>query len=62
MIEAKVSKNFNLKKIKLDLSEELNDGIDIIARDIEKGIDRGAQFNKPFKRNVDSTIKKKGAQ
>ena len=60
MIKAKVSKTFNLKKIKLDLSDELNDGIKVISKDIEYGIDKGVQFNKPFKRNAPSTIKKKG--
>ena len=55
-----VSKNFNLNNIKLDFSKELNEGMDVIALDIEKGIARGSQFGKPFKRNAPATIKKKG--
>ena len=60
MMEMSVQANFNLNRIKLDLTDELNDGLDIIAKDIESGIKRGAQFNKPFKRNAEKTVKKKG--
>lgn len=60
MIDMKINKNFNLKNIKLDLHNELNDGLDVIADDIQKGIQQGRQFGAPFIRNADSTIKKKG--
>jgi len=59
-MDLKVDKNFDLSKFKLDLSEEIKDGINLIARDIEHGIDGGAQFGKQFKRNAISTIKRKG--
>ena len=59
MLEMNVTKDFDLRKIKLDLSHELNNSIDIIANDIEKGIDRGSQFGKPFEENAKSTIKAK---
>ena len=55
-----ITKNFNLKNIKLDLSRELNVSIDYIAADIEQGIDQGQQFGKGFLPNAASTIKKKG--
>ena len=60
MIKAKMTKTFNWKNIKFDLSEELNDGRDLIAKNIQHGIERGAQFNKPLKRNAPATVKKKG--
>jgi hypothetical protein len=60
MVNVKVNKNFNLNNIKLDLHRELNKGLDIIALDIQKGIERGSQFGRPFKRNAESTIKRKG--
>jgi hypothetical protein len=60
MVNVKVNRNFNLNNIKLDLHRELNKGLDIIALDIQKGIEKGSQFGKPFKRNAKSTIKKKG--
>jgi len=60
MLEVKLEKHFNLANIKLDFSKELNEGIDVIALDIQKGIERGSQFGKAFKRNAKSTIKKKG--
>jgi hypothetical protein len=60
MVNVKVNKNFNLNRIKLDLHRELNKGLDIIALDIQKGIEKGSQFGKPFKKNAKSTIKKKG--
>lgn len=59
MIDMKVRKNFNLKNTKLDFSKELNEGIDVIALDISKGIERGAQFGKPFEKNAKSTIDRK---
>lgn len=60
MIELSITKNFNLKNIKFDFSKELNEGIDVVATDIEKGIQKGIQFGKPFKRNAEKTIKRKG--
>jgi hypothetical protein len=48
MIQAKITKNFDLRKIKLDIHRELNQGIDIIADNISEGIDRGGQFGKRF--------------
>ena len=56
----KVKKNFNLNNIKLDFSKELNEGIDVIALDIQRGIEKGSQFGKTFKKNKPSTIKRKG--
>ena len=55
-----VTKNFNLRNIKLDLSRELNVSIDYIAADIERGIDQSRQFGKGFVPNAEFTIKKKG--
>ena len=55
-------KNFDLRKIKLDLHKELNNGLDIVALDIQKGIDRQSQFGKPIPRNEESTLKKKKAK
>jgi len=55
-----VTKNFNLNNISLDLSRELNIGIDMIAADIEQGIDQGGNMGKSFERNAPMTIKKKG--
>jgi len=60
LIKAKMTKSFNWKNIKFDLAPELNDGRDLIAKNIQNGIERGAQFNKNFKLNAESTIKKKG--
>lgn len=59
MIQAKVTKNFDLRKIKLDLHRELNQGIEIVADDIERGIDNGSQFGKRFAENEPSTLKQK---
>ena len=55
-------KNFDLRKIKLDLHKELNNGLDIIALDVQQGIDRQSQFGKPIPRNEESTLKKKKAK
>lgn len=60
MIDVKVKKDFNLNRIKCDFSKELNEGIDVIALNIQKGIEKGSQFGKPFERNKQSTIDKKG--
>lgn len=60
MLKIRMKKNFNLSKIRLDFSKTLNTGIRIVASDINQGIGRGSQFGKPFKRNAESTIKKKG--
>ena len=55
-----IRKNFNLNKIDMDFSPQLNKGIDIIALDIQKGIEQGSQFGRAFKRNAPRTILKKG--
>jgi hypothetical protein len=60
MIQAKVTRNFDLSKIKLDLHRELNQGIDIIADNISEGIDTGGQFGKKFKEIEPETGKRKG--
>lgn len=60
MINAKVTKNFDLSKIKLDLHRELNQGIDFIADDIKAGIDKGGQFQKAFKALKKETSDRKG--
>lgn len=60
MLDVKIEKHFNLANIKLDFSKELNEGIDVIALDIQKGIERGSQFGKSFKRNAPATIRRKG--
>ncbi len=59
MISAKVTKNFDLSKIKLDLSRELNQGIDIVAENIEEGIDNSQQFGAVFEKNEKSTLDQK---
>jgi len=43
-----------------DFHEEINEGIKLIAKDIDNGIESGAQFGRKFKRNAASTIKAKG--
>jgi hypothetical protein len=60
MIQAKITKNFDLRKIKLDIHRELNQGIDIIADNISEGIDRGGQFGKRFKDIKKETGNRKG--
>jgi hypothetical protein len=60
MIDMKITKDFDLGRVSLDLSKELNDGIDIIADDINKGIEEKQQFGKAFPDNAESTEKKKG--
>ena len=60
MINAKITKNFDLRKIKLDLHRELNQGIDIVADDIERGINQGSQFGKRFAKLDPATSKRKG--
>lgn len=59
MINAKMTKSFNYKNIKFNFSDDLNKSINIVARDIENGILRGAQFNQRFKPNAESTLKQK---
>jgi hypothetical protein len=59
MIEMDVEKHFDLGRIKLDLTKELNEGIDIIALDIQKGIDSQKQFGKPIVKNEDETLERK---
>ena len=55
-----VTKNFNLAKIKLDLSKELNMAADIIVKDIESGIEHGRDINgTSFKKLKPSTIHSK---
>ena len=60
MLTLDIKKNFDLNKLSFDYTETLNKGIYIIAKDIESGIEQGAQFNRPFKRNAKKTITKKG--
>lgn len=55
-----IEKDFDLKKLDLDLSKQINWAIKLIARDIENGIDAGTQFGRRFKPNAPSTIKEKG--
>lgn len=57
MIKLNVAKDFDLRKITLDLSDELNKGIDVIALDIQQGIERKEQFGKPIPENEESTLK-----
>ena len=56
----KVTRNFDLSKIKLDLHRELNQGIDFIADDISEGIDKGAQFGRRFENIQPETGDRKG--
>jgi hypothetical protein len=60
MISAKVTKNFDLRKINLDLHREINQGVKIVKDDIERGIDNGSQFGKRFKDIDEKTAKRKG--
>jgi len=56
-----MERNFgDLGRLNLDLSAEINNGIRIIAKDIQNGIEGGGQFGKRFKGNAPATIKKKG--
>ena len=59
-IGLRVEKNFDLGKIKLDLSKELNMSADIIILDIENGINYGRDINgTKFKKLAPSTIRGK---
>lgn len=60
MIQAKITKNFDLRKIKLDLSRELNAGAKIVKDDIGRGIDNGSQFGKRFAELDPKTAARKG--
>lgn len=62
MIDVKIKRNFNLNRIKCDFSKELNEGIDVIALDIQRGIDKQSQFGKPLPRNEESTLRRKRAK
>ncbi len=55
-----VEMNFNLGKIQLDFSKELNRAAEIITKDIVNGIEMGGNFGKKWKRNAPSTIARKG--
>ena len=46
--------------IPADLHEQINKGIDLIAKDIQNGIEGGAQFGKRFTPNSPTTEKSKG--
>jgi len=59
-VKMKMVKDFNLKKIKLDVHRELNDAIVIIAKNIEHGIKVKKQFGQPFTPNAESTELRKG--
>jgi len=59
-LQLNITKNFNLKNIKLDFSRPLNIAIDYIAKDIEKGIEAGQQDGRAFQDNAPATVKKKG--
>ena len=50
----------DLSKIAKDLSGEINKAIEIVAKDIENGVERGGQFGRAFKRNHPITIENKG--
>ena len=52
--------NFDLGKIRMDFTRELNRAGDIITKDIKDGIDKGGNFGKKWKRNMPSTIAQKG--
>ena len=58
-LNMKMTANFDLGKIKLDLHRELNQGIDVVADNIQEGVDNGIQFQRPLKANKDSTLKQK---
>ena len=56
-----ITKNFDLRKINLDLSKELNYAGDIIIDDHFKRLERGLDANeKPMQHLADSTIDAKG--
>ena len=59
-LKLKVTKNFDLSKLKIDLSQELNVGIKLIQSNIAEGIHKGGNFGRAFQRNAESTIKRKG--
>ena len=58
----KLERNFKPldRVIPADLHKEINVGIDLIAKDIQNGIEGGGQFGRKFDRNAESTIKSKG--
>ena len=56
----KVDMNFDLGKIRMDFTKELNRAGDIITKDIVSGIELGGNFGKKWKRNAPSTIAQKG--
>ena len=56
-----IDRNFkNLNSPNFDLYKQINEGIKLIAKDIQNGIQAGAQFGRGFIRNAPSTIEKKG--
>lgn len=61
-----IEKNFNLRKIDLDMSRELNEAADVIVLDIEKGIKAGRDITgSPMTKLRPETIaykRKKGYQ
>jgi len=59
MVNVTIKRNFNLNNIKLDFHKELNNSLDVIALDIEKGIDNQHQFGKPIPRNEDDYLEQK---
>mgnify|MGYP006410851431 CR=1 FL=1 len=57
----KLKRDFkSLNTINLDLSEEINDAVKLIAKDIKNGIQSKAQFGKGFKPNAQATEDGKG--
>lgn len=59
-MKPKIEMNFDLKKLKLDLTKELNDAGRIVREDHFQRLERGMGVNGRMKKLKDSTIKRKG--
>lgn len=60
MLELNVTKNFDLSKIRMDFSKELNEAAERIRASIFKGVERGiSPDGMPFKELKEKTIKAK---
>ena len=62
MIQIDMFKNFDLRKISLDLSDIINKAIKLVGRDIRLGIERGVVAGSVFAPNAPSTLKIKASK
>ena len=60
MLTIDIEKQFNLKKLKLDLHKELNEAGKIIRKDHSSRLERGMGVSGPLENLADSTVEAKG--